>query len=311
MLSQYGINLYGNTKFTKFLFYLLGIVVGSVATEIFVSPISIYHFNNYSPYNMVANLIAMPLTSFLIMPAGIISFPLMLIGLEKIALIPMAFGINIILEVSKEIVSWDDSVFMIPQLPPFSMFLFFIGLIWISLWRRFWRFFGLLPILIGTVLIFMSKNPDVIVDGDGKFFAIFDKCEKQLYFSKEPYSDFKKTIIMNENGQTEFKLIHELDNQNMNNETKNKTNFNFKCYENFCLYEKLNKKIYFITKNYNLNKIDFNPKSIVVDVTYKGWNKKYITCEKCTIFDKKDLEKNGTRLFYIKNSEIKILNTYN
>ena len=111
---------------------------------------------------------------------------------------------------------------------------------------------------------------------------------------------------MKENGQTEFKLADEL--EDTNSETKD---FDFKCYYNFCFYKKLDKSIYFITKNYGLEKINFEQNSFVVDVTYKDMNQEYLDCQNCRIIDKKYLEKNGALLIYIDSNKIHIEKSIN
>jgi competence protein ComEC len=302
ILKQYGINLFGRNIFTKFLFYMISVLVGSIVAEIFISPISMYHFNNYTPYNMLANLVAMPLTSFFVMPMGIISFPAMALGIENLTLTPMSWGISWILEIAHKVVTMENSVFIIGQLPPTAMFLFTIGGMWLCFWKRAWRFFAIIPVAIGLAIVFTHELPDIIIDEKAKFFAVKDDDGK-LYFSKQPRSNFKEEIIREKNGEKELRLAEDFPKWQ---EGRTRS---LSCGKQYCVYRKGDKRIYFMNVGYRLDTLKFEEGSIIVDMSRYGKIEcKDIHCKGCKLITKKSLRNSGTKTILIKNNKFIIEN---
>ncbi|MFC7609263.1 ComEC/Rec2 family competence protein [Teichococcus aestuarii] len=71
---------------------LLGMLATSLLAGIATSPYGLHHFGRLQLYGVVANMVAVPLTSFLVMPAGLVALVLMPLGLEAWALAPMGWG---------------------------------------------------------------------------------------------------------------------------------------------------------------------------------------------------------------------------
>lgn len=63
-------------------------LVGGLAT----APFAAYHFNRIAPYGLLGNVLAMPLVSFIIMPAGVLSGLAFAFGLEALPLRVMGAG---------------------------------------------------------------------------------------------------------------------------------------------------------------------------------------------------------------------------
>jgi competence protein ComEC len=57
-------------------------------------------------------------------------------------------------------------------LPPVSLLLFAVGLLWLALWRRRWRLLGIVPMAIALPLAFMSPRPVLLVDESASAVAI-------------------------------------------------------------------------------------------------------------------------------------------
>lgn len=58
----------------------------------FSAPFGAYHFGQAQIYNVLANMVAVPLTALVVMPAGLASLALMPLGAEAVALVPMGWG---------------------------------------------------------------------------------------------------------------------------------------------------------------------------------------------------------------------------
>jgi len=148
------------------------------------APYAIYHFNRMSDYGLVANLLAVPLTSFWVMPWAVAAFLLMPLGLESLALTPMGWGIDGVNAIARIVAAWPGAVTLVPAMPLASLGLISVGGLWLCLWRRPWRVAGLAGIAAGFVSISLVTPPDLLIGDDGKLMALRATDGRLLLSSK-------------------------------------------------------------------------------------------------------------------------------
>ena len=85
--------------------YLFGIALTTVVTTVATMPFTIYHFNRFPLYSVAANIVAVPITGFWMMPWAIVSCVLMPLHLEALALTPMGWGIDAIAAIAHGVTS--------------------------------------------------------------------------------------------------------------------------------------------------------------------------------------------------------------
>ena len=154
------------------LFYLAGVAATSVIAGTATTPFAIYHFNRMAWYGVAANMVAVPLTAFWIMPWALVAFCLMPFGLERLALLPMGWGIEAVLVTAERVASWPGAVAAVPAMPTAGLALVVLGGLWLCLWWRPWRLAGLLGVAAGLASILVAQPPDLLVSGDGKLLAV-------------------------------------------------------------------------------------------------------------------------------------------
>ncbi len=150
---------------------LLTTVIATAAT----SPFAIYHFNRLALYGLAANLFAVPITAFWIMPWAVAAFVLMPVGLEALALTPMGWGIEAVLWVAETVSGWPGAVALISPMPLAALCAAALGGLWICLWRGRVRWFGLPVFLAGLAGPAISTPPDILVGDDGRLVAVRDR----------------------------------------------------------------------------------------------------------------------------------------
>jgi len=106
------------------------------------------------------------------MPCAVLAFLLMPLGLEGPALVLMGWGVEAIIDVARWIAALPGSVMMVPSMPAAGFALVVVGGLWLCLWRRRWRFFGIAPIAAGFATLLFVQPPDLLVDDAGKLFAV-------------------------------------------------------------------------------------------------------------------------------------------
>ncbi len=152
--------------------HLLAVALTSMIAIAATTPFAAYHFNRFSLYGLVANMIAVPLTDLWIMPWALATLALMPFGLEHWALGPMVWGVRVMIGVAREVASWPSAVIAMPTMPTTALVLITIGGLWLFIWRLRVRLLGLAPIAAGILLSVLARPPDILVSGDAKLVAL-------------------------------------------------------------------------------------------------------------------------------------------
>lgn len=149
-----------------------GIVASTIIASLAVAPFAAYHFHKTQQFAILANLAAIPICNFLVMPAALLTLVLMPFGLEALALWPMAFGIDLMTACARWVGTLPGAVGRIPAIPAVSFELMVAGGLWLTLWRTRWRLLGLPLALGGAVLAPTGDRPDIIVARGGALVAV-------------------------------------------------------------------------------------------------------------------------------------------
>ena len=141
-----------------------GLVFGAAATTIVagtaVAPFAVYHFHRMSHFGLMANMIAAPLISLLIMPMALI------------ALIAMPFGLELMVGAAKWVASWPNAVSILPRMSGTALALIVLGGLWLCLWQTRLRALGLVITAVGLALAPVGNRPDVLIERDGATAAL-------------------------------------------------------------------------------------------------------------------------------------------
>lgn len=242
-LQQHNVKMWTTNLWLKPIFYIYGTIISSIITEISVSPLVIYHFNNWTLYNIFANLIAIPLTSFITLPFATISILLFPLNLEKILLIPAGWTIGFVLKISKYIVSLPHAIFIISSPSLLGLSLIIFGFLWFMLWEQKWRYFGIFLFILGIILSPFKQKINVIIDKTDEFIIIIDK---NIYFSYTR-NDYKKSVITKKFGYKNYRNLKEY-NENLDNNIE----YIFRNKDYIDNFLELNKRYKIFNKDYNI-----------------------------------------------------------
>jgi competence protein ComEC len=152
--------------------WLFDLALSSVIATLATAAFGIYHFNRLTGYGVVANMLAVPITGFWVMPWLIVALLLMPFGLESWALAPAGWGISAILWTAQNVAAWPGAVSLVPAMPPLGLGLISFGGLWLCFWRRRWRYLGLAGVGAGLATILFVRAPDILVSEDAKLVAI-------------------------------------------------------------------------------------------------------------------------------------------
>jgi len=151
--------------------YVGGLAATSALAGTASLPYAAYHFGTATLYYVPANMLAVPLTAFWVMPWGLAALVLMPLGLEHLATAPMGLGIDGLRAIARAVASWPDAAWPIPQMPARGLLLVSGGLAWLCLWRTWLRLAGLAPLAAGLLSPWLAQPPDIVVSADARMIA--------------------------------------------------------------------------------------------------------------------------------------------
>ena len=142
---------------------LFTLVLSSVLAGAATAPFAAAHFNRFTDYGLLANLLTVPVMS-LVMAAGAVAALLTPLGLEALPLWVMEQASRWILFIAHWIAGLEGSVTPIKSPGPWVLPLISFGGAWIILWRGRARLAGLVPVAAALVLWSVAHRPLVLIE---------------------------------------------------------------------------------------------------------------------------------------------------
>jgi competence protein ComEC len=184
----------------RFAIVILAGASTSLVAGLASAPYALYHFNRFSAFGLIANLLAMPLTGLWIMPWVVITFVLLPFGLEAYALAPMAWGIEGLLGIARMVAGWPGAVALWPAMPWWGLAITTLGGLWLCIWRSSWRWWGAPVAVCGVASMLLVRPPDILIAGDASLIAVRG-ADGQLHFSATRGATIARETWLRRDGQ--------------------------------------------------------------------------------------------------------------
>jgi competence protein ComEC len=143
------------------------LVLSSVLAGLATAPLAAAHFNRFTDYGLVANLLTVPAMGLFIMPGAVFAVLGLPVGLEGIGLWLMEMGARWILFIAGIVAGWDGAVTGIPTPGPLVLPLLAFGGLILVLMRGPARVLATAPLVAGLVLWVGHTRPDALISADG------------------------------------------------------------------------------------------------------------------------------------------------
>lgn len=289
---------------SKIKLYFCEIFIITVIIQIVTLPILMNSFQIFSFVSFFANLVAIPLVGFLIMPLGFLALFLMPFSIENMPLFLMKYSLDFFIKIVEFFADFKFAIISTPYLPRLGLILclIFITIFFIAN-NKYLKIIILLFFILSFGTIFFGKKNQIIFEKSQKFYAIF--YEKNLYFSKKlkPTKQVKSWLKHFE--VKNFEVIEKCTtNRNLDEKTCQK------CYKNYCELYFENQRILVLKGRNKLSKIcrKFKAKKFEAVI---NMSKKY-QIPQCfakynnpkIIIDNSDFLLKGTGFFEIKNKKL-------
>lgn len=171
----------------RFNYYFGSIISISLLIQFYTAPLLLYSFSKISTLSPIANIIAIPVTSFVTMPLGFISLLLIPLNLEKYTLQAMGYSINIIELCAYFISNIKYSYISLSKISGYNTYLLFIIFILISITSSKIKYLFLSIYIIATIYMINLKKYDLAFDPRQKFFVI--NRQNEISFSNNVKSN--------------------------------------------------------------------------------------------------------------------------
>ncbi len=152
--------------------FLFGLILTGLAVELALMPIALFHFHKAGLYGALANVVAIPLTTFVIMPLEALALLFDTIGLGAPFWWLTGQALSFLLWLARTAAGAPGAVALLPAMPTVAFALMAAGGLWICLWRTRWRRWGMVPVAAGALWALLTPAPDLIVTGDGRHLAL-------------------------------------------------------------------------------------------------------------------------------------------
>ena len=151
----------------KFRQYIFGSIASSIIATAATMPLILYYFQQVNWYGVITNLIAVPLSTFIIMPMALLSALAMPFDLQHWPILGMKSGIKWMIDSAELVSNWQGAATYHQAMPFYALLMVTFGALWICIWQKRWRFLGLIPFVLGTLTFLITPRPDVFVAEDG------------------------------------------------------------------------------------------------------------------------------------------------
>jgi competence protein ComEC len=165
--------------------YVGGIILTSLIAGFATMPYGAWHFHRIQLLGVLGNLIAVPLTGFIVMPAAVLAYPLLPFDLADPVLQLMGWGLLGVTRSAAWIASLPYAAITVGQFSLLSLLLISLGGLWLAIWQSRLRWAGVGLMAVGLLLAPHATAPAVLISPEGKI-AVRAQVDGQLYVRRLP-----------------------------------------------------------------------------------------------------------------------------
>lgn len=144
----------------------------SVGTEAAIAPIAIAHFNQIGLYGLFANALAVPLTTFMLMPLGLLTAVLAPLQLEGLVTPLLGFGCEIFLWIARGVGRFPAALVHFPNIGTLALGLALLSGIWLANILGPARRWAMIFLCAAAGAALLEPLPDVRIAPDANVIAI-------------------------------------------------------------------------------------------------------------------------------------------
>jgi competence protein ComEC len=151
---------------------MLAVACTTLAAGVMSSIPAAHHFGRLAPYSLLANLLALPVVSLIVMPMALLAVIFMPLGIEGLPLLIMNFGLDVVVAISDWVGTLPGASGQLPALPVFAAICLAAGGVALCLFRGALRLIVIPLGLAGVVTAAMADRPAILIERTARNVAI-------------------------------------------------------------------------------------------------------------------------------------------
>ena len=181
---------------------LLGLLLTGLVVEIALAPIALFHFHKSGLYGALANMVAIPLTTFVIMPLEALALLFDGIGGGGPFWWATGVALSLLLELARWTAALPGAVAVLPSMPDAAFGLIVAGGLWVMLWKGGVRTVGWVPVVAGLAWSVLIPSPDLLITADGRHMAVRN-WNGDMVLLRERTGDYISDLMAERSGENE------------------------------------------------------------------------------------------------------------
>jgi len=181
---------------------LMMILLSGMVIDLALMPIALFQFHRAGLYGALANLFAIPLTTFVAMPLIALALALDVVGMGAPVWWLVGKSLVFLLAIAHGTADLPGAVTLLPVLGTGRYVVFVAAMLWLGLWRGNVRLLALIPALLATASMAWLRPPDVMITGDGRNLGIVSDNGENLMILREGHSRFNRDQMLEAAGMS-------------------------------------------------------------------------------------------------------------
>lgn len=209
----------------KIFLYLGGVIATTLIASFATTPFTIAIFQRFSLQAVLGNLIAIPLTGFVIMPLIVIFLLFMPWGIEGLITPFLHLAIQMLIKVAVKVASLPGAAILLPEQSSWFLGMFTVGGLWFCLWQQRWRYLGAGIMIAAFGFLRVTADPKIVIPEQGQAIYGFDGqqafclgCKQSGFFdelflrqvARHQITRYPSTTMVSIKGKTVFLTIETL-----------------------------------------------------------------------------------------------------
>lgn len=196
----------------------VSLLLTGLVVELALIPISLVHFHKAGLYGALANMVAIPLTTFVVMPLEALALLFDALGLGAPFWWLAGKALSLLLWLAHHVAGLPGAVSMLPNVPPLASGLMVVGGLWLLLWQSSVRRWGMVPLCAGAIGLWLAPAPDLLVSGDGRHIAARGS-DGTVAMLRERAGDYNRDMLAESAGiDGELAALKEMDGARCNDD---------------------------------------------------------------------------------------------
>jgi competence protein ComEC len=202
--------------------YVLGLVMTTIIATLATTPFIISTFNRFTLQAITGNLLAIPAVGFVIMPCLMLSLCSLIFGGWNFIFHLNEISLNSLIHYAQWVAGLPGAIIYLKTPHPMCLVIFTFGALWLCLWKKTWRLWGI-PIIVASFFVayFSNPLPTAITDREAKIMAYYkdnvlwvSNMSRGKFFQKQwsqvfgnvPIKEWTETVQTLQAGKENLKL---------------------------------------------------------------------------------------------------------